>query len=136
MMSKDPAPPDAREPSSDGDDNPFKAPATPEVDDPATSVEKPRGGAPFALQAVRFSLYAPVLLLATNLIVRESLGVHHPGTKGFAIVSLLTIAAAFFLGIMGMFGSLKRWSFWSAFLGLLGTLLNGGILAGTLNLLK
>ena len=130
-MSEDPTPQDSRRSNSVQEDNPFKPTAPAAADGHTTSDEKTRDGTPFALQAVRFSLYAPVFLMATNLIVRESLGVNHPGTKGFAVLSLITIAAAFFMGIIGMVGSFKRLAFWSAFLGLCGTLLNGIILAAT-----
>jgi hypothetical protein len=67
-------------------------------------------------------------LLISSLVVRESVGHNHPGTKAFAVVSVITIAAAFFLGIAGMVGSFRRFSVWSIVLGLFGTLLNGIIL--------
>ncbi len=134
-MSEDLAPKDYRESGSEQDDNPFKPPATAASSGQASSAENPQDGASFAHQAARFSLYAPVLLVTTNLIVRESLGANHPGAKGFAILSLLTIAAAFFLGIVGMIGGVKQLAFWSAFVGLFGTLLNGIILAAVVRLL-
>lgn len=116
-------------------DNPFASPTAHLTDSPTPDVGQQANKPPFAHQAVRFSLYAPVLLLATNLVVRESLGHHHPGTKVFAVVSIITIAVAFFLGIAGIIGSFRRFSLWSILLGILGTLLNGIILAGAARLL-
>lgn len=134
MMSGDPAPQDNQLSNAVRDDNPYKPTTAAAAEGHATSVDASRDRTPFAFQAVRFSLYAPVLLSAANLIVRESLGVNHPGTKGFAILCLIAIVAAFSLGIVGMVGSLKRAAFWSAFLGLFGMLLNGMILAAAARL--
>ncbi|HVA51026.1 MAG TPA: hypothetical protein VNH11_32095 [Pirellulales bacterium] len=116
----------------DSDENPFAPPVAAVAGGLPATVEQRGDRTPFALQAVRFSLYAPVLLTATNLFLRASAGANHPGTKAFAVVSLLTIVAALFLGIVGMVGSLRRRAIWSAFLGLFGTLVNGVIVAGVI----
>ena len=110
------------------EENPYASPNAPSEGQPTVNADAKSDKPPFAHQAVRFSLYAPVLLAATNWVVRDSLGNKHAGTTVFAWISVLTIVAAFALGIIGMVGSLRRWSIWSTFLGLFATLLNGAIL--------
>ena len=111
-------------------DNPLLSPTAPAADESAPEASGGAGRASFAHQAVRFSLYAPILLMAVNLVLRESLGANHPGAKAFALISMLTIGAGFFLAIFGVLGGFLRFSLWTIFLGLFGTLLNGAILAG------
>ena len=111
-------------------DNPFVSPTAPAAGESAPETSGGAGGASFAHQAVRFAIYAPILLMAVNLVLRESLGANHPGAKAFALISMLMIAAGFFLAIIGIFGSFRRFSAWTIFLGLFGALLNGAILAG------
>jgi hypothetical protein len=43
-------------------------------------------------EAVRFSLYAPILMIAANLVLGKPPGANHPGAKAFALVSVLMIA--------------------------------------------
>jgi hypothetical protein len=116
-------------------ENPFAAPTTSSTAEPdgAAKIQKKPG---FAHQAVRFSLYAPVLLGATIWVLKDSLGANHIGTKIFAAISIITIVAAFLLGLIGTVTSVRRLALWSALLGALGTLLNGAIIVGLMGRLR
>jgi hypothetical protein len=111
-------------------ENPYASPKSPQASEPTPNESAEAPAASFAHQAVRFALYAPVLMIVVEQVVRASLGAKHPGVKMLDGALFLMIALGFVVGVAGIVGSFRRFSLWSILLGLFGVLVNWTLLYG------
>ena len=123
-------------------DNPYQPPeADPQQSPvlPAPAVPSGKQKQPFSLQAAKFSLYAPFVLILINLFVigitaqqgadADRRELEEQAQIRFVISALIsiTMVAALVLGIVGFIGGIRRRAVGTIIMALLGVLINGGL---------
>ena len=121
--------------------NPYQSPTSPNTSDSNKPTESTDSKPPFSLQAAKFSLYSPFIMVlisfctTSQMQFKENPELRSQISFAIGLIVNLTTLAALVLGVVGLIGGIQRRSSGTIAIAVLGVLLNGALVASTLALI-